>query len=40
MSSEEIPLAYTVYVQIFKGCKFCCFCGQLVIHEILILEIS
>ena len=24
----------------FEGCKFCCFCGQMVIHEIFILEIS
>ena len=24
----------TVYVQIFEGRKFCCFRGQLVIHEI------
>ena len=32
--------ACTVYIQIFKGRKFCCFRGQLVIHKILILKIS
>ena len=31
---------YTVYVQIFVGCNFCCFHGKHAIHEIFILEIS
>ena len=30
----------TVLVQIFEGCKFPCFHGQMVIHKIFILEIS
>ena len=30
---------YTVYLQIFEGCNFQYFCGQLAICEIFILEI-
>ena len=41
MHENKIPYVYVImYVQIFKGCEFCCSCGQIVICKISIIEIS
>ena len=36
--SLVLNIIYTVYIQIFEGYKFCCFCSQMVIRKIFILE--
>ena len=39
-SGKFAPMDYnnllfgTAYTQIFEGCKFCCFCNQIVIHDV------